>query len=69
LNDPAPAPRPKRLVRSSDDAMVAGVCAGIADYFGIDVTLVRILAVAGVIFGFGSVAVAYLVAWVLLPKR
>ena len=37
----------KRLYRSTDDRMIAGVCAGIADYFGIDPTLVRLLFVFG----------------------
>ena len=68
---PAPAPAataPRRLTRNSQNAMVGGVCSGVADYFGLDVTLVRVLTVLGVVFGLGSVAVAYIVAWVLLPK-
>ncbi len=59
---------PRRLTRSTDDKMLGGVCAGIADYTGIDVTLIRVLTVLGVVFGLGSVAVAYLVAWLLIPK-
>jgi phage shock protein PspC (stress-responsive transcriptional regulator) len=47
--------------------MVAGVCAGVADYFGIDVTLVRaIVAVVSVITG-GAGVLAYLTAWVIIP--
>lgn len=61
-------PQPRRLVRSREDRMVAGVCAGVAAYLGVDVTLVRLLTVLGAVFGFGSVAIAYLVAWVLLPE-
>lgn len=63
-----PAGAPRRLTRSTDDKMLGGVCAGIADYTGIDVTLIRVLTVLGVVFGLGSVAVAYLVAWLLVPK-
>ncbi|MFV1948895.1 MAG: PspC domain-containing protein, partial [Anaerolineales bacterium] len=37
----------KKLHRSVDDRMIAGVCAGIADYFDIDPTLVRLLFVLG----------------------
>jgi phage shock protein PspC (stress-responsive transcriptional regulator) len=48
--------------------MIGGVCAGVAAYTGWDVTLVRLLTVIGVVFGFGSVAIAYIVAWILLPK-
>ena len=59
---------PRRLTRRTDERMLGGVCAGIADYFDIDVTVVRVLTVLGVILGFGSVACAYLVAWVLIPK-
>ena len=49
--------------------MVAGVCAGVADYFGIDVTLVRaIVAVVSVITG-GAGVLAYLAAWVIIPEE
>ena len=59
---------PRRLTRGHDNAMLGGVCSGVADHFGLDVTLVRLLTVLGVVFGLGSVAIAYIVAWVLLPK-
>jgi phage shock protein C len=62
-----PAP-PRRLVRRSDDKMVAGVCSGLAGYFGIDVTLVRVLTVLGAIFGLGSIILVYLVLWVVMPE-
>jgi phage shock protein PspC (stress-responsive transcriptional regulator) len=63
-----PAYQPKRLVRRSDDRMIAGVCSGIADYLGVDVTLVRVLAVVGTIFGFGSLLVAYIILWAVVPE-
>jgi phage shock protein C len=72
MSIPQPAPRPqqpKRLVRRSDDRMVAGVCSGVADYLGVDVTLVRLVTVVGAIFGFGSLILAYVVAWALLPEE
>jgi phage shock protein PspC (stress-responsive transcriptional regulator) len=66
---PRPAPGgPRRLVRSRDDRMVAGVCSGVADYLGVDVTIVRLVTVLGTIFGFGTFLLAYLVAWALLPE-
>lgn len=65
---PQPAAGPKRLVRRSDNSMIGGVCSGVATYLGIDVTLVRVLTVLGVIFGLGSVLVAYVIAWILLPQ-
>lgn len=72
MSIPQPAPRPqqpKRLVRRSDDRMVAGVCSGVAEYFGVDVTLVRLVTVVGAILGFGSLILAYVVAWALLPEE
>jgi phage shock protein C len=58
----------RRLTRSTDDRMVAGVCAGLAEHLGLDVTLVRVLAVVGAVFGLGSLVVAYVVAWLLMPE-
>lgn len=66
---PARPPGPRRLVRSRDDKMIAGVCAGVADYFGVDVTLVRLVTVLGTVFGVGTFLVAYIVAWLLLPEE
>ena len=59
----------KVLVRSRTGRMVAGVCAGVAEYFGIDVTLVRVIvAVVAVITG-GAGVLAYLVAWAIIPDE
>jgi phage shock protein C len=58
----------RRLVRRTDDRMIAGVCSGVADYLGVDVTLVRLIAVVAAVLGFGTLIVAYLVAWVLMPQ-
>jgi phage shock protein PspC (stress-responsive transcriptional regulator) len=59
---------PKRLARRTDDKMIAGVCSGVAAYTGLDTTLVRILLVAAVVFGFGSGILLYLVGWLLMPE-
>lgn len=66
---PPAAPTPKRLVRSRDDRWIAGVCGGVAQYFGIDANLVRLLVVLGTVLGFGSLAVVYVVAWILMPEE
>ncbi|GAA1762804.1 PspC domain-containing protein [Nocardioides hankookensis] len=58
----------KRLTRRRDDRMIAGVCSGVADYLGLDPTLVRLLAVVAGIFSVGAVAVAYIAAWILMPE-
>ena len=64
-----PPTQSKRLVRNTDNKMIAGVCSGVADYIGLDVTLVRLLAVLGAVFGFGSLIVLYVVMWILVPER
>ncbi|HWM73785.1 MAG TPA: PspC domain-containing protein, partial [Nocardioides sp.] len=43
----------KRLVRNTHNKMIGGVCAGVADYFGLDPTLVRVLTVVGAVLGLG----------------
>ena len=60
--------RIKSLTRRRDDRMVAGVCSGIADYLGVDVTLVRVAAVVAAVFSFGAAVVAYVAAWILMPE-
>ena len=63
------ANRTKTLVRSRKGRMVAGICAGAAEYFGWDVTLVRVIvAVIAVITG-GAGVLAYLVAWAIIPEE
>ena len=59
----------KRLVRNTDNKVIGGVCAGVADYLGVDPTLVRVIAVIGAVFGLGSLVVAYVVAWALMPTE
>jgi phage shock protein C len=47
--------------------MVAGICAGIADYYGLDVTLVRVIVTVVSIVTGGTGALAYLAAWMIIP--
>ena len=63
-----PAHGTRRLVRSHDDRWLAGVCGGVGAYLGVDPNLVRLVVVLGTIFGFGSLLVAYVVAWILMPR-
>ena len=62
------SPQP-RLVRSQTDRRIAGVCGGLADYFDVDPTIVRVtwvilsIVAGAVIFG----VVAYLIAWFIIP--
>jgi len=63
-----PTTTSRRLVRRTDDRMVAGVCSGIADYLGVDPTIVRLAVVVGTVLGFGTLLVAYVLAWLLMPE-
>ncbi len=58
----------KQLMRPRQGRMVAGVCAGLGDYFGMDPNLVRLIFAALVIFG-GAGALLYLVAWLVIPEE
>lgn len=61
--------RTETLVRSRKGRMVAGICAGAAEYFGWDVTLVRVIvAVIAVLTG-GAGVLAYLAAWAIIPEE
>jgi phage shock protein PspC (stress-responsive transcriptional regulator) len=58
----------KRLQRRREGRVWAGVCVGLADYFGVDVNLVRLgFGIFTAFWGFGLVL--YLLAWVLLPEE
>lgn len=57
----------KKLYRSKKDKIFAGVCGGIGEYFGVDPTIVRLLAV---ILGFtGSGILAYIIAAIIIPEN
>ena len=57
----------KRLQRSNDDRWVGGVCGGLADYTGVDAGLIRLIVAVATILGLGSLILAYIVAWVIMP--
>ena len=57
---------PKRLMRSSSDKNVGGVCAGVADYFDLDPTLVRVVWLLAVLCA-GTGGLVYLILWIALP--
>ena len=57
----------KRLYRTREGRVVAGVCVGLAAYFGIDPTLVRLAFALFTIFG-GAGVLLYLVAWIVIPE-
>lgn len=59
----------ERKIMRSRNGQVSGLCQGIADYFGIDVTLVRILFVAGIFIGGGVAIPAYIILSMVVPKE
>jgi phage shock protein C len=58
---------PKRLYRSLTDRKVAGVCGGIAEYFGVDPVLIRLLWIFFTLAAGGGV-LAYIIAWLVVPE-
>ncbi|MFL6047225.1 MAG: PspC domain-containing protein [Propionibacteriaceae bacterium] len=57
---------PRKLYRSQSQRMLAGVCGGLAEYFNLDATLIRVLFLILAVFG-GSGLVIYLVMWIIVP--
>jgi len=58
----------KKLYRSKNNRRVAGVCGGIAEYFDIDPTLVRLLTLLFILLG-GAGVITYLIAWIIIPEK
>ena len=64
------AGQPQKLIRpakGSPERRIAGVCAGFAEYFDIDVTVVRVVWLIVALFGGGGI-LAYIIAWILMPE-
>ena len=56
----------KQVMRSGRDKKIAGVCAGVANYFDVDPTIVRVI--WGVLaFCYGAGIVAYIILWIIAP--
>lgn len=59
----------RKLYRSRSERMIAGVCGGLGEYFGIDPTLVRLLFVVATLFGGPAGPVAYLIFMIVVPNE
>ena len=59
----------KVLVRRRDNRILAGVCAGLADYAGIDVNLFRVIVALVSLFTGGAGVIAYIVGWIVIPEE
>jgi phage shock protein C len=64
---PSVYPARKRLVRSTNDRKIAGVCAGLADYFDVDTTLIRVLWLLATLVP-GPNILAYIILWIAVPE-
>lgn len=62
-------PESRKLFRSRSNRMIVGVCAGLANFFGIDPTVVRLLFAVGTLFGFGSFILIYIVLFIVVPEE
>ncbi len=57
----------KKLYRSNTDKMIAGVCGGLAQYFGVDSTLIRLIFALLVFLGVGSGVLLYIILAIVVP--
>jgi phage shock protein C len=58
----------KKFYLSNNDKKIGGVCGGIAEYFSVDSTFVRLLFVLGALLG-GFTVIAYVALWIISPRR
>ncbi len=58
----------RKLYRSKSNRQLAGVCGGLAEYFNLDPTLIRVLFVLLAVLG-GSGVVLYVAMWIIVPKQ
>ncbi len=58
----------KRLYRSRNDRLIGGVCAGLADYFNIDPTVMRLLYILLCFVSLGSGVLIYVLLWLIVPE-
>lgn len=66
---PNPAGAPKRLLRNRNDRMLAGICSGMAQYAGMDPTLMRVIWVLGTLITSGALLLAYLIMIFVVPEN
>ncbi len=59
--------RPRRLQRNPDDKVIAGVASGVADFFGLDPTVVRVIWALTILLG-GFGVIVYIILWIVVPE-
>jgi len=68
-NPPPSSPNPYRLYRHPEQGRLFGVCAGLADYFGVEAGMVRLAVVVAALFLFMPVTLGYVLLALMLPRR
>lgn len=63
-----PSPETRKLYRSRTDRSIAGICGGLADFFHIDATVMRLIMLFLIIFG-GLSIWAYIILWIIIPEE
>ena len=58
----------RKLYRSTTNRQLAGVCGGLAEYFSLDATLIRVLFIVLAVLG-GSGVILYIAMWIIVPKQ
>ncbi|OBZ11675.1 hypothetical protein A8L34_15115 [Bacillus sp. FJAT-27264] len=58
-----------KLYRSRNDKKLSGLCGGIAQWLGIDATILRVITVVAAFFSFGTVALLYIILSILVPQE
>ncbi|OGO92773.1 MAG: hypothetical protein A3F10_04530 [Coxiella sp. RIFCSPHIGHO2_12_FULL_42_15] len=60
--------KPKRLYRSPNERVIAGVCGGIAEYFNVEPTWIRLIFLV-FLLAFGATLVIYIILWIIVPLK
>ncbi len=66
--NPKPKNQTKRLFRSSNNRVFAGICGGLGEFFDIDATLIRLIFILITVFGGGGILV-YIILWLIIPEK
>ena len=62
------AEKVRKLYRSSQDKMLAGICGGLGEMFSVDSTMVRLVVAALALFTLGTAVVVYILGWIIIPE-
>ena len=63
-----PEPEPRKLFRSRTDRSIAGICGGLAEFFHVDTTVLRLITLFLILFG-GLSIWAYIILWIVIPEE